>query len=104
MEKKLLPALLEEVKDKSLLSLILGNVFKIIDLLPSGRRAFTDKARPVLKETFVTNAKQVEEKDPQRDAGLMVVLDNIHCIANNSPGKEFKDGKQTDQRIDQNPD
>lgn len=94
MEKKLLPALLEEVKDKSLLSLILGNVFKIIDLLPSGRRAFTDKVRPVLKDTFVTNAKQVEEKDPQRDAGLMVVLDNIACIANNSPGKEFKDGKR----------
>lgn len=94
MEKKLLPALLEEVKDKSLLSLILGNVFKIIDLLPSGRRAFTDKVRPVLKDTFVTNAKQVEEKDPQRDAGLMVVLDNISCIANNTPGKEFKDGKR----------
>lgn len=95
MEKKLLPALLEETKDKALLSLILGNVFKIIDLLPSGRRAFTDKVRPVLKDIFVTNAKQTEEKDPQRDAGLMVVLDNISTIAKNTPGKEFKDGRDT---------
>lgn len=92
MEKKLLPALLEETKDKALLSLILGNVFKIIDLLPSGRRAFTDKVRPVLKEIFVTNNKNTEEKDAARDAGLMVVLDNISTIANNTPGKEFKDG------------
>ncbi|KAG8157488.1 hypothetical protein KVR01_012530 [Diaporthe batatas] len=91
MEKKLLPALLEETKDKALLSLILGNVFKIIDLLPSGRRAFTDKVRPVLKEIFVTNNKNTEEKDAARDAGLMVVLDNISTIANNTPGKEFKD-------------
>jgi SCY1-like protein 2 len=92
MEKKLLPALLEETKDKALLSLILGNVFKIIDLLPSGRRAFTDKVRPVLKDIFVTNNKNTEEKDAARDAGLMVVLDNISTIANNTPGKEFKDG------------
>ncbi|ROV96623.1 hypothetical protein VPNG_09028 [Cytospora leucostoma] len=91
MEKKLLPALIEETKDKALLSLILGNVFKIIDLLPSGRRAFTDKVRPALKEIFVTNNKNIEEKDPARDAGLMVVLDNIATIANNSPGKEFRD-------------
>ncbi|ROV88499.1 hypothetical protein VSDG_09334 [Cytospora chrysosperma] len=91
MEKKLLPALIEEMKDKALLSLILGNVFKIIDLLPSGRRAFTDKVRPALKEIFVTNNKNAEDKDPARDAGLMVVLENISTIANNSPGKEFRD-------------
>lgn len=93
MEKKLLPALIEEMKDKALLSLILGNVFKIIDLLPSGRRAFTDKVRPALKDIFVTNNKNAEDKDPARDAGLMVVLENISTIANNSPGKEFRDGR-----------
>lgn len=98
MEKKLLPALLEETKDRELLALILGNVFKIIDLLPSSKRAFTEKVRPVLKEIFVINAKQTEEKDTARDAGLMVVLDNISSIANNVPGKEFKDGKPR-QRI-----
>ncbi|KAJ9151348.1 Protein kinase domain-containing protein ppk32 [Pleurostoma richardsiae] len=91
MEKKVLPALLEETKDKDLLSLILANVFKIIDLLPSAKRAFGDKVRPVLKETFVINAKQAEEKDPARDAGLMVVLENLSSIANNCSGKDFKD-------------
>ncbi|RYP50406.1 hypothetical protein DL768_004081 [Monosporascus sp. mg162] len=91
MEKKVLPALLEELKDKDLLSLILQNVFKIVDLLPSGKRAFGEKVRPRLKEIFVAHAKQPQEKDPARDAGLMVVLENTGLIANNSSGKEFKD-------------
>ncbi|KAF3054974.1 Protein kinase domain-containing protein ppk32 [Daldinia childiae] len=91
MEKKVLPALLEELKDKDLLSLILQNVFKIMDLLPSSRRAFSEKIRPRIKEIFVVNAKQLQEKDPTRDAGLMVVLENLNQIAGNSSGKEFKD-------------
>ncbi|KAI0532111.1 kinase-like domain-containing protein [Xylaria digitata] len=91
MEKKVLPALLEELKDKELLSLILQNVFKIMSLLPSSRRAFGEKVRPMLKEIFVENAKQSHEKDTARDAGLMVVLENTNLIAENSSGKEFKD-------------
>ncbi|KAF2971649.1 hypothetical protein GQX73_g2018 [Xylaria multiplex] len=91
MEKKVLPALLEELKDKELLSLILQNVFKIMSLLPSSRRAFGEKVRPKLKEIFVENAKQSQEKDTARDAGLMVVLENTNLIAENSSGKEFKD-------------
>jgi SCY1-like protein 2 len=94
MEKKVLPALLEEMKDKELISLILHNVFKIIELLPSGRRAFGEKIRPGLKETFVTNAKQGQEKDPARDAGLMIILEQLSVIADNCSGKEFKDGKR----------
>jgi SCY1-like protein 2 len=94
MEKKVLPSLLEEMKDKDLISLILHNVFKIIDLLPSARRAFGDKVRPSLKEIFVTNTKQGQEKDPSKDAGLMVVLEHMSTIANNCSGKEFKDGKE----------
>ncbi|KAI1347182.1 kinase-like domain-containing protein [Xylaria sp. FL0043] len=91
MEKKLLPALLEEMKDRELLSLILQNVFKMIGLLPSARRAFGDKVRPKLKEIFVENAKQGQEKDSARDAGLMVVLENMNLITENSSGKDFKD-------------
>ncbi|KAK4198623.1 kinase-like domain-containing protein [Triangularia verruculosa] len=91
MEKKLLPALLEELKDKELISLILHNVFKIIGLLPAGRRAFNDKVRPKLKEIFVTNAKQPQEKDANRDAGLMIVIEQLSIIASNCNGKEFKD-------------
>ncbi|KAF4978778.1 hypothetical protein FZEAL_4892 [Fusarium zealandicum] len=91
MEKKILPALLEELKDRDLLSLILQNVFKILDLLPSARRAFGEKVRPALREIFVANAKQTQEKDPARDAGLMVVLEHISSISSNCSGKEFKD-------------
>lgn len=98
MEKKVLPALLDEMKDRELISLILHNVFKIIELLPSGKRAFGDRIRPSLKEIFVTNAKPAEEKDPARDAGLMIVLEQLTVIADNCSGKEFKDG--THRRVD----
>ncbi|POR34448.1 Protein kinase domain-containing protein ppk32 [Tolypocladium paradoxum] len=91
MEKKILPALLEELKDRDLLSLILQNVFKIVELLPSARRAFGEKVRPALKDIFVVNAKQTQDKDPARDAGLMVFLEHLSAAANNSSGKEFKD-------------
>ncbi|KAF7560578.1 hypothetical protein G7046_g3570 [Stylonectria norvegica] len=91
MERKVLPALLDELKDRDLLSLILQNIFKIIELLPSARRAFGDKVRPALREIFVMNAKNSQEKDPSRDAGLMVVLEHLAVIANNCSGKEFKD-------------
>lgn len=93
LEKKLLPALLDEMKDKDLLSLILQNVFKILTLLPTARRAFSERVRPALKSVFVENAKQGQEKDPARDAGLMVFLENIAVIANNTNGGEFKDGE-----------
>ncbi|KAM0522393.1 hypothetical protein ACHAPE_001982 [Trichoderma viride] len=91
LEKKLLPALLDEMKDKDLLSPILQNVFKILTLLPTARRAFSERVRPALKSVFVENAKQSQEKDPARDAGLMVFLENIAVIANNTNGGEFKD-------------
>lgn len=94
MEKKILPALLEELKDRDLLSLILQNVFKIIDLLPSARRAFGDKVRPALKTIFAVNARQGQDKDSARDAGLMVFLEHLPSAAENSSGKEFKDGKE----------
>lgn len=99
MEKKLLPSLLDEMKDKELISLILQNVFKIIELLPSAKRAFGEKVRPVLKETFAVPAPSSKsaqapapDKDPAKDAGLMVVLENMSSICKNSSGKEFKDG------------
>ena len=93
MEKKVLPALLEELKDRELLSLILHNVFKIIELLPSGRRAFGERVRPKLKEIFVINAKQPQEKDAARDAGLMIILEQLPVITKNCSGAEFKDGR-----------
>jgi SCY1-like protein 2 len=99
LEKKILPALLEEMKDRELLTLILQNVFKIVTMLPSGKRAFTEKVIPRLRDTFLTGtaataptAKGVApERDSLKEAGLMVLLENIQTAADNSSGKEFKD-------------
>ncbi|TGO11487.1 hypothetical protein BTUL_0108g00030 [Botrytis tulipae] len=91
MEKKVLPALLEEMKDRELISLILQNIFKIIELLPSGRRSFTEKIMPRLKEIFLNNPKPPTERDAAKEAGLMVLLEHIQVISVNCSGKEFKD-------------
>ncbi|KAF7895943.1 hypothetical protein EAF00_005958 [Botryotinia globosa] len=91
MEKKVLPALLEEMKDRELISLILQNIFKIIELLPSGRRPFTEKIMPRLKEIFLNNPKPPTERDAAKESGLMVLLEHIQVISVNCSGKEFKD-------------
>ncbi|KAG6997777.1 protein kinase [Physcia stellaris] len=93
LDKKVLPALLEETKDRELLFLILQNVFKIIRILPSAKRVFPDKVIPQLREVFLTSSgRSVQsERDTAKEAGLVVVLENIDVIAENSSGKEFKD-------------
>ncbi|KAJ4367497.1 Protein kinase domain-containing protein ppk32 [Neocucurbitaria cava] len=96
LDKKILPALLEEMKDRELLTLILQNVFKIITMLPAGKRAFTEKVIPKLRETFLavpaSGAKAAtQERDSLKEAGLMVLLENMQIAAENSSGKEFKD-------------
>jgi SCY1-like protein 2 len=96
MDKKILPVLLEEMKDRELLTLILQNVFKIITMLPAGKRAFTEKVIPKLRETFLSNSAPsakgaTPERDSLKEAGLMVLLENMHVAADNSSGKEFKD-------------
>ena len=93
LDKKVLPTLLDETKDKELLSLILQNVFKAIGLSSNGKRAMTDKILPQLREIFlVNNVKSGQhERDPAKEAGLVVVLENINLIGNNCNGKEFKD-------------
>ncbi|OAA62695.1 SCY1 protein kinase [Niveomyces insectorum RCEF 264] len=78
MEKKVLPALLDELKDRELAPQILQNVFKIVDLLPSAKRVFSDRVLPCLKELFLApGTKPAHERDPPRDASLMVVLDRL---------------------------
>jgi SCY1-like protein 2 len=95
LERKMLPALLDEMKDRELLSLILKNVFKIINMLPNGRRPFTEKIIPRLREVFLppSNAKGPPERDPAKESGLMVLLEHVSQISNNCSGKEFKDGE-----------
>ncbi|KAF2031992.1 ARM repeat-containing protein [Setomelanomma holmii] len=96
IEKKILPALLEEMKDRELLTLILQNVFKIVTMLPAGKRAFTEKVIPKLRETFLSGSAHTTkgaapERDSLKEAGLMVLLENMQVAAENSSGKEFKE-------------
>lgn len=95
LDKKVLPALLEETKDRELLFLILQNVFKIIKILPSAKRALPDKVIPRLRDVFLTsNGKAGQsERDTAKEPGLVVVLENIEVIAENCSGKEFKEGQ-----------
>lgn len=96
LEKKVLPALLEETKDKELLSLILANVFKIIKILPTGKRAFMDTVIKYLRDIFLTSGKTSSvERDPAKEAGLVVILENMELIGGSCTGKEFKDGLLT---------
>lgn len=97
LDKKVLPALLEETKDRELLSLILQNVFKIIKILPSGKRAMTDKILPQLRDIFPTLSAGVkagqQDRDTVKEAGLVVVLENMALIEEHCNGREFKDCK-----------
>jgi SCY1-like protein 2 len=90
LERKLLGVLLDELKDRELLPLILQNVFAILQKIPNARRVFPEKVIPQLKEVFPVG--KGAERDSKKDAGLMVVLDNMSVVADNCPGKEFKDG------------
>ncbi|KAI9874847.1 MAG: hypothetical protein M1830_009225, partial [Pleopsidium flavum] len=89
LEKKILPALLEEMKDPGLLSLILQNVFRIVKTLP--RRAFSEKVIPSLREVFLSSGTMTTERNLAKEAGLTVVLDHMSTIADICSGKEFKD-------------
>lgn len=91
LEKKVLPALLEEAKDREILSLVLQNVFKIVKSLPSGRRTFIEKVIPKLRETFITSKGPSTERDTAKEAGLVVVLENMELIGESCSGKEFKE-------------
>lgn len=92
LDRKLLGALLDETKDRELLPIILQNTFAILQRIPNARRAFPDKVIPRLREVFPSGSRGPQERDSKRDAGLMVVLENMNTVAENCSGKEFKDG------------
>ncbi|KAL1952757.1 hypothetical protein VTO42DRAFT_4280 [Malbranchea cinnamomea] len=93
LERKVLVALLEEMKDRDLLPLILQNVFQIISKLPSSRRVVPEKVIPRFKETFIPSSikNNGQERDISRDAGLLVILENIRALAINCAAKKFKE-------------
>ena len=88
--KKVLSALLDELKDRDLLALILQNVFQIIKAIPNSKEAVSDKVLPSIKETFLSKSKS-EERDTSKESGLVIVLENLELIAINCTAKQFKD-------------
>lgn len=94
LEKKVLPALLDETKDPDILSLVLQNAFKTLELVPNSRRALSERMLPSLRTTFLTTTKgQGQDRGTAKEAGLVVVLDNMATITANCSSKEFKDGE-----------
>lgn len=91
LEKKVLPALLEEMKDKDILALIMTNVFAMVKAMPNGKRAFTERVVPRLREIFLAKPTAGAERDTSKEGGLMVLLENMETAAQNCSGKEFRD-------------
>lgn len=88
--KKILSVLLDEMKDRELLPLIMQNIFHIIKVIPSSREIVSDKVLPRIREIFLSKSKS-EEKDSSKEAALIAVLNNIQLIAENCSAKQFKD-------------
>lgn len=96
LERKILPGLMEEVKDRDLLSLILQNCLKICDYLPSASTAFAEVVLPKLRTIFLNNgpAKGYPDKsETSNEAGIVMILDNLAQVSKKCSGKQFKDGK-----------
>lgn len=90
LEKKVLGTLLDEMKDRELLSSLLTNIFIIIKTIPSGRRAFSERVISRLRDIFLAKSN-TQERDLSREAGLAVVLEHVGLISDNCSAKEFKD-------------
>lgn len=89
LEKKILSVLLEEMKDRELLSVILQNIFQIAKMVPGRKEVLGTKILPQLKETFTAPAKS-QERDTSKEAGLVVYLENIQTLSENSSAQQFK--------------
>jgi SCY1-like protein 2 len=94
LERKVLPALLDEMKDRDLIALILQNMFKLLNGMSAAKRIFPEKVVPKLREVFLnaTGKTGQADRDSAKEAGLMVLLDNMKHISEYTSGKEFKDG------------
>lgn len=90
LERKILSVLLDELKDRELLSVILQNVFQIVKLVPGRKEVLSTKVLPCLKEIFTTPAKSAE-RDTSKEAGLVVFLENIQIVSENSSAQQFKE-------------
>lgn len=101
LEKKILPVLLEETQDPELLSLLLQNVFLVIGMTANSQRTLSELVIPRLKQVFLSGSRgkaQSKERDPLREGGLRIVLENVNLIASNCTGRIFKEGEYLTMR------
>ncbi|KAG0133601.1 hypothetical protein HOY82DRAFT_482525 [Tuber indicum] len=101
LEKKILPGLVEELRDGSMLALVLPNIFLIAE--NASARLFSEKVLPKLKEVFInhvpsttehkTAAAKIAEREREsgREGGLTVLLSNLNIIKDKTTAKEFKE-------------
>ncbi|KIW10407.1 hypothetical protein PV08_11370 [Exophiala spinifera] len=90
LEKKILSVLLDEMKNKSLLPLIMQNIFHIIKVIPSSKEVVSDKILPRMNEIFLSKSKS-DERDSSKEAALLAVLNNIQILADNCSARQFKE-------------
>ncbi|RPB28184.1 kinase-like protein [Terfezia boudieri ATCC MYA-4762] len=110
LEKKVLPILVEELKDKELLPSLLPNIFSIIDNTPGGSRLFSERVLKRLKSIYLPNGPS--EQPPRSptptptqatlkkassgigsslESGLVVILDHLSTIIAKTTATEFKE-------------
>lgn len=102
LEKKILPGLVEELRDGSLLALILPNIFAIVE--SAQPKIFSEKVLKRLKEVFLSGAsasssepKTAAAKTAERErlagqeGGLTVILSKLPLIKEKTTALEFKE-------------
>lgn len=103
LEKKILPGLVDELRDGSMLALVLPNIFQIAENATA--RIFSEKVLKRLKEVFVTTnstssstepksaaAKVAErERETGKEGGLTVILSKLQVIKEKTTSQEFKE-------------
>ena len=110
LEKKVIPILVEELKDKDLLPLLLPNIFAIIESTPGGSRLFSERVLKRLKGIYFPNGPSegtarsstptlttANSKKTQNgfgsslESGLVVILDHLQTIIGKTTACEFKE-------------
>ncbi|KAF8418111.1 kinase-like domain-containing protein [Tirmania nivea] len=109
LEKKVLPILVEELKDKELLPFLLPNIFSIIDNTPGGSRLFSERVLKRLKNIYLPNGPSELPRSPtptpiqatskkttagigsSLESGLVVILDHLPTIIAKTTATEFKE-------------
>ncbi|WPG99679.1 Hypothetical protein R9X50_00249800 [Acrodontium crateriforme] len=100
LERKLLPALLEEMKDRELLPLVLSCVFKVVEGVSSDEAAkssFSTVVVPRLREIFLppsgnastTKAGATSDRDTSKDPALIILLAHTSLICSRCTGAVF---------------